>query len=196
MTIFSDLCGAGNPPPLTGIGGQQIFCGRGPGRQDCPEGSYCNISPVDAYAVCCSNDDDGEGDGDGSSRPEFCSLTPETGRCRGAMRRYYFNSVTGECAIFTYGGCGGNENNFELLEECENTCKNVGVGEVSGNGEGGEGEVAGSTCPSMDDCKLDCRHGLAYDDQECNICQCLEPCKVGISHICFDNCWAILKFVP
>ncbi|CAC5390333.1 unnamed protein product [Mytilus coruscus] len=33
-----------------------IFCGRGPNRQDCPKGYYCNVHPTDKYAVCCRND--------------------------------------------------------------------------------------------------------------------------------------------
>lgn len=32
--------------------GNQIFCGLGPRRQECPIGSYCNIAPNDAYAYC------------------------------------------------------------------------------------------------------------------------------------------------
>jgi hypothetical protein len=30
-----------------------IFCGRGPTREPCPDGSVCLIAPNDAYAVCC-----------------------------------------------------------------------------------------------------------------------------------------------
>lgn len=32
--------------------GQQINCGWGPSRQECPVASYCNIAPNDAYAYC------------------------------------------------------------------------------------------------------------------------------------------------
>lgn len=32
--------------------GEQIFCGLGRSRQDCPVGTYCNIAPNDAYAYC------------------------------------------------------------------------------------------------------------------------------------------------
>lgn len=34
---------------------KSIFCGRGPSRQDCPSGTYCDIAPNDAYAICCNN---------------------------------------------------------------------------------------------------------------------------------------------
>lgn len=30
-----------------------VFCGRGPDRQDCPAGYECNIDPADRFAVCC-----------------------------------------------------------------------------------------------------------------------------------------------
>ncbi|KAK3605484.1 hypothetical protein CHS0354_001472 [Potamilus streckersoni] len=33
-----------------------IFCGYGPTHQDCPKGYSCKIDPLDAYAVCCSED--------------------------------------------------------------------------------------------------------------------------------------------
>ena len=30
--------------------------------------------------------------------------------------------MTNNCESFNFGGCGGNENNFETEEECRNTC--------------------------------------------------------------------------
>ncbi|XP_048354804.1 papilin-like isoform X2 [Sphaerodactylus townsendi] len=55
--------------------------------------------------------------------PDICKLPPETGPCRAARLRYYYNPRTQKCEIFTYGGCKGNENQFETLEECEHACK-------------------------------------------------------------------------
>ncbi|ETN85468.1 Kunitz/Bovine pancreatic trypsin inhibitor domain protein [Necator americanus] len=60
-----------------------------------------------------------------SGRPTACSLPIETGVCFAAFRRYAFDDTQGRCVSFIYGGCGGNENNFETLEECENTCLNT-----------------------------------------------------------------------
>lgn len=35
---------------------------------------------------------------------------------------FFYNSQTGQCEEFNYGGCFGNENNFETIEECQETC--------------------------------------------------------------------------
>ncbi len=46
-----------------------------------------------------------------------------TGTCRAAIPRIYYDTTTGECRNFTYGGCGGNQNNFESIEQCNDVCK-------------------------------------------------------------------------
>jgi hypothetical protein len=51
-----------------------------------------------------------------------CDLEPETGLCRGYFPRFYFDRTTGTCKRFIYGGCGGNLNNFNTVEECQETC--------------------------------------------------------------------------
>ena len=51
-SLFLDRMCPGNKKPLK-EGGLQLFCGRGPNRQECPEGSTCVIDPADGYAVCC-----------------------------------------------------------------------------------------------------------------------------------------------
>ncbi|XP_047994779.1 papilin-like isoform X3 [Leguminivora glycinivorella] len=56
-------------------------------------------------------------------RPEdVCSLPAEVGLCRAAIPRFYFNAASRRCEPFTYGGCGGNHNNFETIQECEQRC--------------------------------------------------------------------------
>uniref|UniRef100_A0A8D2L084 BPTI/Kunitz inhibitor domain-containing protein n=1 Tax=Varanus komodoensis TaxID=61221 RepID=A0A8D2L084_VARKO len=52
----------------------------------------------------------------------FCLLPPEPGRCEAYIPRYYYQPATKRCLTFTYGGCGGNANNFKTREECEQRC--------------------------------------------------------------------------
>ncbi|XP_078670894.1 uncharacterized protein LOC144911013 isoform X1 [Branchiostoma floridae x Branchiostoma belcheri] len=58
----------------------------------------------------------------GGQRDKRCLEPKESGNCRAAFRRVFFNQETGQCENFIYGGCGGNGNNFETKEECENIC--------------------------------------------------------------------------
>jgi hypothetical protein len=55
-------------------------------------------------------------------KQNVCSLPSETGQCRALISRFFFNSQTGNCETFNYGGCGGNANNFSSLAECQNKC--------------------------------------------------------------------------
>lgn len=36
-----------------------------------------------------------------------CDLPSEVGPCDGGFPRYYYNSNSGTCELFSYGGCGG-----------------------------------------------------------------------------------------
>ncbi|KAF0298572.1 Papilin [Amphibalanus amphitrite] len=57
----------------------------------------------------------------GAGRPKLCRLPKVVGPCLAAFPRYYFNGK--RCAKFTYGGCGGNANNFRTVGECRKTCR-------------------------------------------------------------------------
>ena len=39
--------------------------------------------------------------------------------CLAAFPRFRFDSCTGKCEFFIWGGCGGNSNDFRTKEECE-----------------------------------------------------------------------------
>eukprot|EP00485_Elphidium_margaritaceum_P016215 CAMPEP_0202733638 /NCGR_PEP_ID=MMETSP1385-20130828/188272_1 /ASSEMBLY_ACC=CAM_ASM_000861 /TAXON_ID=933848 /ORGANISM="Elphidium margaritaceum" /LENGTH=324 /DNA_ID=CAMNT_0049399977 /DNA_START=68 /DNA_END=1042 /DNA_ORIENTATION=- len=62
-----------------------------------------------------------------TSSADVCSMPAAPGRCRGQFERYFFNSETGQCELFIYGGCGGNDNNFLTLEACEARCGSVDI---------------------------------------------------------------------
>ena len=56
------------------------------------------------------------------SAPESCQLPPESGLCEAYMPSYFYNSTAGNCHIFIYGGCQGNDNRYTTYQECMETC--------------------------------------------------------------------------
>jgi hypothetical protein len=57
---------------------------------------------------------------------ELCMLPNEIGPCRASFIRFGFNVEKSMCVPFTYGGCKGNRNRFETLEECHKVCGFLG----------------------------------------------------------------------
>ena len=55
-----------------------------------------------------------------------CQLPLVAGNCEAAIPTWGYNSLTKQCEQFNYGGCGGNENQFESREACEDQCKDEG----------------------------------------------------------------------
>ncbi|KAM4609325.1 tissue factor pathway inhibitor a [Polymixia lowei] len=53
---------------------------------------------------------------------ELCAMKEQAGPCKAIKDRFFFDIDAGRCQQFEYGGCGGNANNFETLEACEETC--------------------------------------------------------------------------
>jgi hypothetical protein len=51
-----------------------------------------------------------------------CASKPKTGPCKADIQRYYFDKKKKNCKTFTYGGCGGNSNNYKTKQECFDTC--------------------------------------------------------------------------
>ncbi len=59
-------------------------------------------------------------------------MEADTGSCFALIPRYFFNTKTGTCEMFTYGGCGGNGNNYKTLQECTQQCNpNGGLIKIS-----------------------------------------------------------------
>lgn len=46
----------------------------------------------------------------------------DDGPCKAHMPRYFFNILTQQCEEFIYGGCGGNQNRFDTIDECKEQC--------------------------------------------------------------------------
>ncbi|KGL88518.1 Kunitz-type protease inhibitor 1, partial [Charadrius vociferus] len=54
-----------------------------------------------------------------------CVDLPDTGQCTESIPRWYYNPFSEKCDPFTYGGCGGNNNNFKEEEECMKSCSGI-----------------------------------------------------------------------
>ena len=77
----------------------------------------------------------------GVAPPSICHQAAEPGDCLALIPRFYFDSDAGTCEAFTYGGCGGNENNFETQDACYDTCESF---------------ADGSQDPSAEECAQEC----------------------------------------
>ncbi|MCX7557817.1 BPTI/Kunitz-type proteinase inhibitor domain-containing protein, partial [Xanthomonadaceae bacterium JHOS43] len=56
-----------------------------------------------------------------------CKAAPDSGPCFGLFNRYHYNSTSMSCELFKYGGCMGNQNNFETERECLQRCRTEAV---------------------------------------------------------------------
>ena len=54
--------------------------------------------------------------------PSKCVHVPESGSGSKIIKSYFFNVESGKCERFYYSGRGGNENRFEALQDCVDTC--------------------------------------------------------------------------
>lgn len=53
---------------------------------------------------------------------DVCNMPKETGPCMAFFRRWWYDSKNDTCSSFIYGGCKGNNNNFQTKALCQNTC--------------------------------------------------------------------------
>ena len=49
-------------------------------------------------------------------------LPKDVGPCRASVKKFYFNTETAVCEEFRYGGCNGNDNNFDSFTDCHSVC--------------------------------------------------------------------------
>ncbi|KAG1698320.1 Spondin-1 [Nymphon striatum] len=58
---------------------------------------------------------------------EVCIMNKQVGPCRGYFPRWYYDVTKGLCLQFIYGGCRGNQNNFEHYSQCKQVCEMIKV---------------------------------------------------------------------
>nr|XP_053652019.1 LOW QUALITY PROTEIN: uncharacterized protein LOC128702033 [Cherax quadricarinatus] len=56
-----------------------------------------------------------------------CSQPLARGMCRASFKRYFYNATADQCQEFIFGGCLGNDNNFNTMEECQEECQNPDI---------------------------------------------------------------------
>ncbi|XP_030193074.1 kunitz-type protease inhibitor 2 [Gadus morhua] len=69
---------------------------------------------------------------------DHCLVGPEPGPCRAAFPRFFYQPSTGSCLSFIYGGCRGNKNRYETLDDCMSKCDGRGH-----TGQDAQGNVGG-----------------------------------------------------
>uniref|UniRef100_A0A8D0BQE5 BPTI/Kunitz inhibitor domain-containing protein n=1 Tax=Salvator merianae TaxID=96440 RepID=A0A8D0BQE5_SALMN len=57
--------------------------------------------------------------------PPRCKLRKARGWCRKKVVRFYYDRYNKRCREFQYGGCNGNRNNFDTLEDCNRECGRI-----------------------------------------------------------------------
>ena len=56
-----------------------------------------------------------------------CLLEPDPGPCEAYGRSWFYNSTSGQCEGFIYGGCEGNNNRFCSEVECNYCCQGQSI---------------------------------------------------------------------
>lgn len=81
----------------------------------------CNRT-TEELDVCMAKFSDCDGAKALKNYSAICSLPSTAGPCRGNFERWYFDVGMQKCLPFSYGGCRGNENRFETMDECTEAC--------------------------------------------------------------------------
>ncbi len=93
----------------------EAFCADTCNGFECEAGSHCELTDVVCVRAPCPPVAQCVPDG-------VCELPPDVGPCDAIVPRWFHDAGTGQCQTFTWGGCGGNANNFESREACEGAC--------------------------------------------------------------------------
>ncbi|XP_012866267.1 PREDICTED: eppin-like [Dipodomys ordii] len=56
-------------------------------------------------------------------RQDVCQLPKDSGPCMALFHRWWYSNENNTCYSFIYGGCQGNNNNFQTKNICQNACQ-------------------------------------------------------------------------
>ncbi|XP_022111369.1 BPTI/Kunitz domain-containing protein-like [Acanthaster planci] len=135
-----------------------------------------------------------------ANKGEKCLEPLEPGPCSAQMPSWGYDSDLEQCVKFTYGGCGGNANNFASAGDCIDKCEHPRscydeenqVWYAHQENKGGGYGCGGCTCNDglfecgscnavplvcrITNCDNKCDYGYQNDEQGCQTCDCkLEP---------------------
>lgn len=187
--VTEDDCNSSQEPPTQVCPNNQVFstCGSA-----CPLTCANKDNPPTCIEVCvaeCTCPSGMVAADDGNcvtpencpvTIPESCQLPPEPGLCKAYIPSYFYNSTAGNCHIFIYGGCQGNDNRYTSYQECMNTCSDVEIGLPAIDAE----YTTKETCPVVGDAIGTCEEACAGDD-ECSSSQLC--CSNGCGHSCAET---------
>lgn len=109
VTIFTPLRPTGDPYPFMAKGCAQLFCF--PYSDPCSAQSFFEVVECEQNLPRCED------------VPGECFLEPVSGHCRMHVNRWYFDKDRNACGLYSYSGCGGNNNSFVSQADCLNRCK-------------------------------------------------------------------------
>lgn len=95
-------------------------------------------------------------------KERICALPSELGPCRARFDRFYYDAGSNSCKKFTFGGCEGNENNFQAKSDCQELCVNEMLSDYTGGEEEDEeGDLPDLPTASLnDECDLPATSGF------------------------------------
>ncbi len=74
------------------------------------------------FLVTCSISPESELSNNRHEPTARCQQKPDSGQCRAAFQRFYFDQTTQQCQVFLWGGCKGSVP-FDSLSECQKICE-------------------------------------------------------------------------
>ncbi|XP_025408017.1 papilin isoform X2 [Sipha flava] len=126
---------------------------------------------------------------------DVCLIPLDPGPCLQTVSMWYFKTSTRRCEPFSYGGCEGNANKFQTIEECERTCypyldpnankieEDTRISKPSGEPQISTDicEAGKLRCKQLSEEATRCPYGLEHwvNAVGCEDCRCYNPCSPG-----------------